>query len=183
MSVMKIGCIGALMLLGFVLTLEDAESGNNADEARAVVEKATRLDADSGAAGRPDHVDPSDDELWDGGQARQTDPDALQGLIETTMGAYQLTGIFLARETENTAIINGVAHKEGDYLSAFESDFQIQEILEDTVVIRGSLVVGEPEEQLYRLTLTDAQMQQIEEPVDVEPPADWLEEQLSARKQ
>jgi len=183
MSLMKIGCVVALMLLGFVLTLERAESGSNAYKAMPVVEKAASSDSVSDAAIKPDHVDPSDGELGDGGQARQTDPDALQGLIETTMGAYQLTGIFLARETENTAIINGIAHEEGDYLSAFESDFQIQEILEDTVVIRGSLVVGETEEQIYQLTLTDAQMQQIEEPVDVEPPADWLEEQLSARKQ
>lgn len=183
MSLTKIGCVGALSLAGFVLTLEEAESENIANEAAPVVESVANLDATRDPGGLSDDVARSDDAFWDDDSERDADPEALKGLIETTMSAYQLSGVFLNRATEDTAIINGVVRKEGDYLSVFQSDFQVLEILQDSVVIRGSLVVGETDEQTFKLILSGAQMQQVEEPVDVEAPADWLEAQLTERKQ
>ena len=102
------------------------------------------------------------------------------GLIETTLGAYSLTGIIINEDTaDNVAIINGTRYKEGDYLSAFESDFTIELILDDKVIIHGALIVSETQDQTYELRLEHEKMFYVKPPVDVEPPLDWLAEQAN----
>lgn len=103
----------------------------------------------------------------------EVEPDAkleYSDWIKMAASAYRLTDLFIQKNPfHNVAIINDEHYRAGDYLNEHASDFEIMSILDDRVIMQGSLVSGVTHEGLYALMLGQDGLLEIE----VDPSRDY----------